>query len=299
MKAAYATLELALDAAGLDKARVLHLPRLLSDNGSFYISEDLAKWLQHHDVAHVRGAPYHPMTQDKIERWHQTLNNRSWTTAFVADYDHRRYHESIGNLTPADVYFDAALRRRALWLDRGIGVGLLLALGFAVGGYRGVVLVSYGGLLLGGAFGLLLAPKMAPLLARWRYSRWLGALAVDTREVLIGPKGAMILGIGCLIHGLTIASFGRSDGRRGSCCQSPDAAVLFTVIVGVALVPISIGGWGLRELAVISLLGNHGVAPGPALLFSVCFGLVLAIGSLPGALSRPHGAPRAQRMTAS
>jgi transposase InsO family protein len=24
----------------------------------------------------VRGAPYHPMTQGKIERWHQTLKNR-------------------------------------------------------------------------------------------------------------------------------------------------------------------------------------------------------------------------------
>jgi transposase InsO family protein len=27
-------------------------------------------------MAHVRGAPYHPMTQGKIERWHQTLKNR-------------------------------------------------------------------------------------------------------------------------------------------------------------------------------------------------------------------------------
>src|SRR6266576_622020 len=49
-----ATLEMALDAAGLDKARVLHRPRLLSDNGSWYISDDLAKWLERHDMAHVR-----------------------------------------------------------------------------------------------------------------------------------------------------------------------------------------------------------------------------------------------------
>ena len=71
-----ATLEMALDASGLDKATVLQRPRLLSDNGSSYISEDLAKWLERHNMAHVRGAPYHPMTQGKIERWHQTLKNR-------------------------------------------------------------------------------------------------------------------------------------------------------------------------------------------------------------------------------
>jgi len=71
-----ATLELALDASGLDKASVLHRPRLLSDNGSSYISDDLAKWMTRHAMAHVRGAPYHPMTQGKIERWHQTLKNR-------------------------------------------------------------------------------------------------------------------------------------------------------------------------------------------------------------------------------
>ena len=59
MKAAdvSATPEMALDTAGLEKARGLHRPRLLSDNGSSYISDDLAKWLERHDMAHVRGAP--------------------------------------------------------------------------------------------------------------------------------------------------------------------------------------------------------------------------------------------------
>ena len=68
---------------------------------------------------HVRGAPYHPQTQGKIERWHQTPKNRillenyylpddltQQIDAFVDHYNHRRYHESLQNLTPADVYFE-------------------------------------------------------------------------------------------------------------------------------------------------------------------------------------------------
>ncbi len=112
------TLELALKASGCDQATIFHKPRLLSDNGSSYISGDLAEWLDDQSMEHVRGAPYHPQTQGKIERWHQTLKNRillenyylpgdleAQIDAFVAHYNHRRYHESLGNLTPADVYF--------------------------------------------------------------------------------------------------------------------------------------------------------------------------------------------------
>jgi transposase InsO family protein len=111
------TLNLALQAAGLDQANVAHRPRLLSDNGSSYISGDLAKWLEGRGMQHSRGAPYHPMTQGKIERWHQTLKNRillepyyvpgdlrAQVEAFIEHYNHRRYHEGLGNLTPADVF---------------------------------------------------------------------------------------------------------------------------------------------------------------------------------------------------
>ncbi len=112
------TLELALEASGCDSATVLHKPRLLSDNGSSYISHDLAKWLDDQSMDHVRGAPNHPQTQGKIERWHQTMKNRvllenyylpgaleQAVEAFVEHYNHSRYHESLGNVTPADVYF--------------------------------------------------------------------------------------------------------------------------------------------------------------------------------------------------
>ena len=112
------TLQLALQASGCDQVDVVQKPRLLSDNGSSYISRDLAGWLEDNGMSHVRGAPYHPQTQGKIERWHQTLKNRillenyflpgdleKQIEAFVEHYNHQRYHESLKNLTPADVYF--------------------------------------------------------------------------------------------------------------------------------------------------------------------------------------------------
>jgi transposase InsO family protein len=122
------TLELALQASGCDQANVMHRPRLLSDNGASYISSDLADWLEDHSMDHVRGAPYHPQTQGKIECWHQTLKNRvllenyflpgdlkANIESFVTYYNHHRYHESLGNVTPADVYFG---RDKLILLER-------------------------------------------------------------------------------------------------------------------------------------------------------------------------------------
>jgi putative transposase len=112
------TLDLALQASGCDQAKVIHKPRLLSDNGPSYVSAELAEYLDDKGMKHSRGAPYHPQTQGKIERWHQTLKNRillenyflpgdleHQIEAFVDHYNHNRYHESLKNLTPADVYF--------------------------------------------------------------------------------------------------------------------------------------------------------------------------------------------------
>jgi putative transposase len=69
-------------------------------------------------MGHVQGAPYHPQTQGKIERYHRTMKNvvklenyffpdelKSGIEAFVNYYNKQRYHESLKNVTPADVYF--------------------------------------------------------------------------------------------------------------------------------------------------------------------------------------------------
>lgn len=135
------TIELALAASGCDQAVVCHKPHLLSDRaiegatgsspmarGSCYISGDLAEWLEGQKMKHIRGEPLHPQTQGKIERWHQTMKNRVLLEnyylpgdlerqigSFVEHYNNQRYHESLNNVTPADVYFGrdkAILRER-------------------------------------------------------------------------------------------------------------------------------------------------------------------------------------------
>jgi putative transposase len=123
-----ATLDLAAAASGLDHMTVVHRPRLLSDNGSSYVASDLADWLDKQNIEHVRGAPYHPQTQGKIERRHQTRKNRillehyylpgdleRQVAAFVVLCNHARYHVSLDNLTPADLYFG---RAEAVLLER-------------------------------------------------------------------------------------------------------------------------------------------------------------------------------------
>jgi len=111
------TLNLALQASGCDQAKVIHKPRLLSDNGSSYVSGELAEWLDDKKMGHVRGAPYHPQTQGKIERYHRSMKNviklehyyfpwelEKAIAEWVNHYNHERYHESLDNVTPADVY---------------------------------------------------------------------------------------------------------------------------------------------------------------------------------------------------
>jgi len=112
------TLNMALENSGIEEVNVRHRPRLLSDNGPAYLSKNLAQFLKRKQIEHIRGAPYHPMTQGKIERYHRSMKNivkldnyffpsalRLAVSDFVQYYNNHRYHEALNNLTPADVYY--------------------------------------------------------------------------------------------------------------------------------------------------------------------------------------------------
>jgi transposase InsO family protein len=133
-----ATLEQALEVSGLDEMPEMKRPRVLSDNGSAFVSGELREFLEARDIRHTRGAPYHPMTQGKIERYHRSMKNvvklehyffpsqlEEAIGRWVSHYNDHRYHESLHNVRPVDVYLGRhheihAARRRTkrLTLER-------------------------------------------------------------------------------------------------------------------------------------------------------------------------------------
>ena len=100
----------------MDQAPIEYRTRLLSDNGSGYVSRAFGDYLGMVGIKHILATPFHPQTNGKLERYHQTLKRdvnqlpyempsdlEVASVAFVSYYNYRRYHKALGNVTPSDV----------------------------------------------------------------------------------------------------------------------------------------------------------------------------------------------------
>ncbi len=110
--------------------------RLLSDNGSGYISRAFQEYVQLVGIRRIFAAPYHPQTNGKLERYHQTLKRsvnqipydvpkdlQQAIAEFVDFYNHRRYHKALKDITPSDMLAgrrDQILERRREAKDRSL-----------------------------------------------------------------------------------------------------------------------------------------------------------------------------------
>jgi len=118
----------AVENTGLAEEPLRDRTALLSDNGPGYLSRVFGQYLRLMGIRHIVASPYHPQTNGKVERYHRTVKEQvklvlydspsaleRAVAAFVDYYNHRRYHEGVGNVTPADVYYgwrEAILQRR-------------------------------------------------------------------------------------------------------------------------------------------------------------------------------------------
>jgi putative transposase len=108
--------------------------RMLSDNGSCFIARKTKRFLRHFGIRPINARSHHPQTVGKMERLNRTLKEdvnlkaydfpwdlEAAISKFYRFYNYERYHEALGNLTPADVYFgrgEERLRRRRELKDR-------------------------------------------------------------------------------------------------------------------------------------------------------------------------------------
>jgi len=106
----------AIDATGITKVPAEDCARLLTDNGSGYVSRAFRDYLHLMRIRHILAALFRPQTNRKMERNHKPLKqeiNRvhygfsdeleTAFTNFVSYYNLRRYHIALGNTTPANV----------------------------------------------------------------------------------------------------------------------------------------------------------------------------------------------------
>ncbi len=106
----------AVDRTGMNQVPITDRTRLLSDNGPGYVSRAFRDYLGMVGIGHILAAPFHPQTNGKLERYHQTLKRdvnqlpyelpsdlEAAIVAFVSYYNYRRYHKALGNVTPSDV----------------------------------------------------------------------------------------------------------------------------------------------------------------------------------------------------
>ena len=106
----------AVDATGMTDVPIEDRTRLLSDNGSGYISRAFGDYLRLLGIRHILSAPFHPQTNGKVERYQQSLKKEvnqlpyelpseleMAIAAFVDYYNYHRYHKALGDVTPADV----------------------------------------------------------------------------------------------------------------------------------------------------------------------------------------------------
>ena len=106
----------AVDTTSMDQVPVTDRTRLLSDNGPGYVSRAFRDYLGMVGIKHILATPFHPQTNGKLERYHQTIKRdvnqvpyelpadlEAAIAAFVSYYNYRRYHKALGNVTPSDV----------------------------------------------------------------------------------------------------------------------------------------------------------------------------------------------------
>jgi uncharacterized membrane protein YbhN (UPF0104 family) len=136
-----------------------------------------------------------------------------------------------------------------------------------------------------GLAALMLGDRLPAYVQRWRPARALGYLAADARRLFLSARFAgATLGLSWLSYAAIILSVYLFALAFGAALELADFFILVPPVLVASSLPISIGGWGTREMAMVLALGTAGVGPQAAVLVSLWLGVASILVSLPGAV---------------
>lgn len=178
---------------------------------------------------------------------------------------------------------------RCIVIDRVSGqvaLWLTIIVGATVWGARTEQTIAIA--MVGGLVALILLATLAlrvPAVANSRLGTWLGEAVGELRASFV-ERGAWAWQLLASMATVALVSgmFVLCMVSVGSVPDASQALLVAPLVLAVASLPISVGGWGPREVAAAGLFEFVGFGAAEGAAASAAFGLVNLVGSLPGLL---------------
>jgi glycosyltransferase 2 family protein len=182
---------------------------------------------------------------------------------------------------------------RSILLDRACGYSVLVLLyGFGLpfllprfhAALQRQTLIGVFALAAAGLVALFLIDRLPARMASWRMLWPLTELSREARRVFFHRRSVYLLVLAAVGMSLSILSFDLAAQSTGVRLDFAAWLAIVPPVVFVQLVPVSLAGWGVRELALVVILAGFGVPAAPALAASLAIGLLQIAVGLPGGL---------------
>ena len=163
-----------------------------------------------------------------------------------------------------------------------LGLGALVAVavvwGPAANVWGSTILIAVGIILI------VILGAAAWMPARPAWIRRLGRTCRIMRRLLLSFAGLQLLVLSIVIHGIGGVAIYLLARALGVSLELLICLFVVPPTLLLATLPISIGGWGVREAALIAVLGPLGVSTPDAFVVSVVFGVMVMAAGLPGGI---------------
>ena len=139
---------------------------------------------------------------------------------------------------------------------------------------------------LGGFVGLLFVGTLPwRWLDRWKATRQARAVATISRDLFFSPRGGVVTAASIVIHLLSALAIWCIARALSTPLSLWAAVILVPPVMLIAMIPISIAGWGVRESAMVAILAYAGVSDSAGFLISIIFGMCLFLLGMVGGLA--------------